>query len=341
MASQCVYAPIILAIVGVFIIDLLLQLRIAVWLLYIPPLLFSLWKLKPASVYFLTSLCTALILFGFIKLSTSSISPDFLLLNRSLAICMLWLIVFFGLRYKRALENIETLAADLTIRATELKTANRELEAFSYTISHDLRKPLAGIIGYCQLLESHCAGKSDDVCSKDLRKIRDESLRMDQLINTILEFSLIKDYSITRETVHLSEIAKNIVANLGQSRPDRVVTFVIADGLMAEADSRLMRILLDNLLCNAWKYTSRKAAAIIEFGATIAKGRKVYFVRDNGIGFCMNDTNKLFEPFLRLHEDYEGLGIGLATVKRIIDRHGGIIWAEGEDGSGATFYFCL
>lgn len=341
MALLSVYASVILAIAGVFILDLMLQLRIAVWLLYIPPLQFTLWKLKPAAAYLLTGACTALILLGFFNLSTSGQALEFALLNRSLAICMLWLTVYFGLRYKRALAKIETLASDLTTRAAEQELANKELEAFNYTISHDLRKPLASIIGYCQLLEEQCADNIDDSCKEDLRKIYDGSLRMNQLIDTLLEFSLAKDFVITRETVNLSEIAKDISENLRRSQPDRVVTFIIAEGLIAEADDRLMRILLDNLLGNAWKYTSRITEAVIEFGATVLDGRKAYFIRDNGVGFRQDNASKLFEPFLRFRSEYEGLGIGLATAKRIIDRHGGTIWAEGEDGAGATFYFSL
>lgn len=341
MSLLSVYASIILTIIGVFIADLTLQLRIAVWLLYIPPLLFSLWKLKQATTYFLTGTCTALILLGYFNLSATSRDLEFLLLNRSLAICMLWLVVFFGMRYKRALEKIAALASDLTTQASELELANKELEAFNYTVSHDLRRPLSSIIGYCQLLEEQCAESSVVSCKEGLRSIYGESLRMDQLIDTLLEFSLAKDYAITRKTVNLSEIAKVIIENLKMTQPERVVTFIVAEELTAEVDDRLMRIFLDNLLGNAWKYTSRKNEAIIEFGATVVDGRKTYLIKDNGVGFHQNDANKLFDPFLRLRSEYDGLGIGLATAKRIIDRHGGTIWAEGEEDAGATFFFSL
>lgn len=341
MTAVSVYSLVALAIAGIFAIDLRLPLGIAVWLLYIPPLLLSLWKLRPAVTYFFTSTCSALILLAYFNITAWENDPQLALLNRFLAIGTLWLTVYFGLRYKRALERIEGLAAALASRATELERANRELEAFSYTVSHDLRKPLTGIIGYCQLIQEQCAMKLDDACKEDLSKIYDGSLRMDQLIETLLKFSLIKDCSVTRETVNLSEIARSIALNLQQSHPDRAVTLVIAEGLIADADSNLMRIVLDNLLGNAWKYTSRKAEAKIEFGMTETGGRKTYFVRDNGAGFSMDKASRLFDAFQRLHSDYEGLGIGLATVKRIIDRHGGTIWADGEEGTGATFYFCL
>jgi light-regulated signal transduction histidine kinase (bacteriophytochrome) len=254
---------------------------------------------------------------------------------------MLWFTVYLGLRYKRATEKIEILAADLTTRAAELEAANRELEAFSYTVSHDLRKPLTGIIGYCEIIQDLCAKNLDDECKGYLRNIYDGSLRMDELIDTLLKFSLITDYSITKERVNLSDVARSIAENLRRSQPDRAVTFVIAEGVMADADNHLIQVVLQNLLENAWKYTSRKAEATIEFGTTASTGKKVFFVRDNGVGFSMSNTRKLFDAFQRLHGEYQGLGIGLATVKRIIDRHEGAIWAEGEEGKGATFYFTL
>jgi len=341
VTAVSVHSLVILAIAGIVSLDLMLPLGIAVWLLYIPPLLLSLWKLRPASTFFFTGVCSVLILLAYFNIGVWENNPNLALLNRFLAIGMLWLTVFFGLRYKRALEKIENLVSDLTSRAAELEVANRELEAFSYTVSHDLRKPLSGIIGYCEIAQERCAINLDDACRQDLRRIYDSSLRMDQLIDTLLRFAFLKDYALLRETVNLSEIAKDIADHLRQSQPDRAVVFIITEGLIADADHRLMRVALDNLLGNAWKYTSRKAEAKIEFGITKSGGREAFYVRDNGAGFDMSKTDGLFAAFQRLHSEYEGLGIGLATVKRIIDRHGGSIWAEGEEGFGATFYFCL
>lgn len=341
MTAVSVCSLVIVAIASIFAIDLRLPLGIAVWLLYIPPLLLSLWKLRPAATFFFTSACSALILLAYFNITTWENDPQLALLNRFLAIGMLWLTVYFGLRYKRALEEIGGLAAALSSRATELEEANRELEAFSYTVSHDLRKPLTGIIGYCQLIQEQCAANLDHACKDDLDRIYDDSLRMDRLIDILLKFSLLKDCSLTREAVDLSEIAKSIALSLQQSQPDRAVTLVIAEGLIADADSNLMRVVLDNLLGNAWKYTSRKTGAKIEFGMIETGGRRAYFVRDNGAGFSMANASRLFDAFQRLHSEYNGLGIGLATVKRIINRHGGDIWAEGEEGAGATFYFSL
>jgi light-regulated signal transduction histidine kinase (bacteriophytochrome) len=341
VTAVSVFSLVVVAIAGIFAIDLRLPLGIAVWLLYIPPLLLSLWKLRPAATFLFTSACSALILLAYFNITTWENDPQLALLNRFLAIGMLWLTVYFGLRYKRALEKIEGLATALTSRATALEEANRELEAFSYTVSHDLRKPLTGIIGYCQIIQEQCGANLDDACKDDLDRIYEGSLKMDRLIDTLLKFSLLKDCSVTRETVNLSEIAKSIALNLQQSQPDRAVTLIIAEDLIADADSNLMRVVLDNLLGNAWKYTSRKTEAEIEFGMTEIGGRMAYFVRDNGAGFSMTNAGILFDAFQRLHSEYDGLGIGLATVKRIIDRHGGIIWAEGAEGAGATFYFSL
>jgi light-regulated signal transduction histidine kinase (bacteriophytochrome) len=336
-----IYSLVILAIACIFRLDLMLPLGVAVWLLYIPPLLLSLWKLRPASTYFFTASCSVLILLAYFNITVWENNPDLALLNRFMAIAMLWLTVFFALRYKRALAKIEILAAKLSSRAADLESANSELEAFSYTVSHDLRKPLSGIIGYCQILLEQCAVNPDNACREDLGKIYDGSLRMDQLIDTLLRFSLLKDYSLSLQAVDLTDIAKEIAVNLQQSQPDRAVTFVIAEGLIVQADSGLMRVVLDNLLGNAWKYTSRTAEVKIELGVKESGLGRVCFVRDNGVGFSMNDADKLFDPFQRLHSEYAGSGIGLATVKRIINRHGGVIWVDGAEGSGATFSFSL
>jgi len=341
MNAAGVVTLVTLAIAGVFATDLMMPLGVAVWLLYIPPLLLCLWKLRPAATFAFTGVCTALILVAFANITETVNDPHLALLNRVLAIGMLWLTVFLGLRYRRATEKIATLAADLASRARELETANRELEAFSYTVSHDLRKPLSAVIGYSEMLQELCTANLDEECKEYLRTILDSSLRMDELIDTLLKFSLVNDYALTREPVDLSALAREIADRLRQGQPQRMVTMVIADGLVADADRHLMRVVLENLLDNAWKYTSQKSAATIEFGVAVLKEGPAYFVKDNGVGFNIQQAGKLFDAFQRLHGEYQGLGIGLATVKRIIDRHGGKIWAEGMEGEGATFFFSL
>jgi len=225
----------------------------------------------------------------------------------------------------------------------ELEEANKELEAFSYSVSHDLRAPLRSIDGFSQALLEDYADKLDDQGREYLRRIRAASQRMAQLINDLLTLSRVTRAEIHFEEVDLSTIVENIAAELKESQPNRDVKFIIAQNVKAYGDSHLLRIVLENLLSNAWKFTSKHKNAVIEFGAKESDGKRVYFVRDDGAGFDMAYVDKLFVPFQRLHEqdEFEGTGIGLATVQRIVHRHGGMVWAEGEVEKGATFYFTL
>ena len=224
-----------------------------------------------------------------------------------------------------------------------LEAANRELEAFSYTVSHDLRAPLTNIDVSCQALEQFYAGKLDEQGASFLGYIREETLRMSKMITTLLEFSRLNHQEMHRVEVDLSLLASSIAAELHLREPGRQVEFVIAEGATCNGDPTLLREVLENLLGNAWKYTGKQEAARIEFGATERDGKTAWFVRDNGSGFDMSQADRLFRAFERLHSsgEFEGTGIGLATVQRIIERHGGRVWAEGEVGKGATFYFTL
>ena len=244
---------------------------------------------------------------------------------------------------KRAEKEIETLNATLASRAYELEVVNQELEAFSYTVSHDLRRPLTGIHGYCQLVQELCSANLDEQCRGYLREIYDGTLRMNRLIDTLLNFALLTRSELHRKTVDLSGIACTVAAELKMGEPERSVTFTIAEGVTVNADPKLLRVVLGNLLGNAWKYTGKREDAVIEFGVTEVDGKPAYFVRDNGSGFDMAHSDRLFTPFQRLPgtSEYTGHGIGLATVQRIVQRHDGRVWAEGEVGKGATFYFTL
>jgi len=225
----------------------------------------------------------------------------------------------------------------------ELEEANRELEAFSYSVSHDLRAPLRSMDGFSQMLLEDYADKLDDQGKDYLRRIRAASQRMSQLINDLLTLSRISRADMHFEELNLTAMVKEIAAELRQSQPERDVEFIIEPNVKAYGDSHLLRIVLENLLSNAWKFTSKHKSAIIEFGVKEHDGKTVYFVRDDGAGFDMAYVDKLFVPFQRLHEqdEFEGTGIGLATVQRIVHRHGGTVWAEGEVEKGATFYFTL
>ncbi len=243
---------------------------------------------------------------------------------------------------KESESRLKILNLDLEKRARDLMIVNQELESFSYTVSHDLRKPLTVIKGYCNMIQELCGHDIKNQCREFLQAICDGADSMNRLIDTLLTFSRLSRTEISRKTIDLSTIANTVAAELALTDTGRRVTFRIAESITANADTNLLRVVLENLLGNAWKYTSNTKEAVIEFGAMEAEGRQTYFVRDNGVGFDMTQADKLFTPFQRLHgTDAEGHGIGLATVERIVKRHGGNVWAEGEPGKGATFYFTL
>jgi PAS domain S-box-containing protein len=227
-------------------------------------------------------------------------------------------------------------------QGAELARSNAELEHFAYLIAHDLRAPLRSINGFSQILLEDHANTLDDEGRTYLSRIRAGTLRMEKLIDELLELSRLTRATMRRERVDLSAIARDVSAELRRGDPGRAARFVIADDLEANGDPHLLYVALWNLLDNAWKFTQREPEARIEFGATLGED-PVFFVRDNGVGFEMKYSDKLFGAFQRLHgaDEFEGTGIGLATVQRVVDRHGGRVWAEGEVGGGATFYFTL
>ncbi|MCM2356687.1 MAG: PAS domain S-box protein [Geobacteraceae bacterium] len=244
---------------------------------------------------------------------------------------------------KRMEEEIALLNSDLASHATELEAVNRELEAFNFSVSHDLCSPLTGIHGYCQLLLDLCGDRLGDQGSGFVREIYKAAENMDELITTMLNFSHLARSAMTPEPVDLTGMAKTVAAKLKMTEPQREVTITVADGIKGEGDAKLLRVVLENLLGNAWKYTGRQETAVIEFGAMEIGGSPAFFVRDNGPGFDMAHSDRLFSPFQRLPgaRGFAGHGIGLATVQRIIQRHGGRVWAEGAPGQGAAFYFTL
>ena len=228
-------------------------------------------------------------------------------------------------------------------RTRDLATANKELEAFSYSVSHDLRAPLRAIDGFSKALLSDYGPKLDERALHYLERVRAGTLRMSGLIDDLLGLARVSRRALVRQRVDVSEAARRVAAELSRHHPTRAVQVDIRDGLSAEADSHLLTIVLENLMGNAWKFTGKRVDALIEVGQK-ADGRQApFYVRDNGAGFDMAYADKLFGAFQRLHgdEDFEGTGIGLATVQRIVTRHGGSIWAEGEVDKGATFYFTL
>lgn len=223
------------------------------------------------------------------------------------------------------------------------EAANNELQAFSYSVSHDLRAPLRGIDGFSLALLEDCGDRLSEDGKDYLLRIRNATARMGKLIDNLLELARTMRTEMLNEEVNLSSLAEEVVAQYRATDPLRHASFVIAPGLTLRGDRILMRALLENLLGNAWKFTSRKIDARIELGADRNGARSVFFVRDNGAGFDMCYADKLFGVFQRLHDatEFPGTGIGLATVQRIVHRHGGRVWAESKPGEGATFYFQL
>ena len=236
-----------------------------------------------------------------------------------------------------------TLEQRVHDRTAQLEAANRELESFAYSVSHDLRAPLRTMDGFSSLLLTDYQAQLDEEGRNHLGRIKEASRRMGQLINDLLDLSRITRSEFDRQRVDLAVLAKEIAADLKMQDPDRQVEWDISPDLVVEGDSRLLRIVLENLLGNAYKFTGQCEQAFIAFGMTVQSDKRVYFVRDNGAGFDMTYVDKLFSPFQRLHgrEEYPGTGIGLATVQRIITRHGGRIWPEATVNQGATFYFTL
>ena len=248
---------------------------------------------------------------------------------------------------KQAEQEIRTLNAGLEQRVTqrteELRAANEELEAFVYSVSHDLRAPLRAMDGFSAMLLADYAAQLDERGRHYLSRVRGGARRMGTMIEELLGLSRVSRAELRREPIDLSELARQIAAELQTAEPERRVEFAIADRLSAEGDRELVRIVLENLLGNAWKFTSTREHARIELAGGEHDDRSEFVVRDDGVGFDMQHADQLFKPFQRLHRanEFPGTGIGLASVQRIISRHGGQISAHSEVGRGATFTFTL
>jgi len=224
----------------------------------------------------------------------------------------------------------------------QLEAANRELEAFDYSIAHDLRAPLHRILGFAAMLEQEEGGKLDAHGRDVLRRIAEAGKTMEQLVTDLLRLATATRRTIVRDVVDVTELASSIEATLRKSEAHEV-EFVVAPGMKARADPGLVRVVIENLLGNAWKFTRRRAGARVQMDCELAGGEQVFVVRDNGIGFEAAQAENIFKPFQRLHAagEFEGTGIGLATVQRIVQRHGGRVWARGSVDEGASFFFTL
>jgi PAS domain S-box-containing protein len=248
---------------------------------------------------------------------------------------------------KRAEEEVRRLNAELELRVrertAELEATTRELDAFAYSVSHDLRAPLRSLAGFSQLLTEDYGDRLDDAGRQYLGRIQANAARMAQMIDDLLHLSRATRTELRRERADLSALAREVVADLRAADPRRVVDVDVPDGLTAQGDPHLIRLVLQNLLGNAWKFTARRPDATIRVGADRHDGVDVFSVADNGAGFDMRYADKLFDPFQRLHSaaEFDGSGIGLAIVHRVVTRHGGRIRALSAPDAGATFRFSL
>ena len=238
---------------------------------------------------------------------------------------------------------IRTEMANTRQKSLELAATNQDLEAFNYSVAHDLHSPLLWIGGFSRTILKKCGDRLEEQHRSNLQEIIDGVNRMERHIEALLNFSRLTRETLHRERFDLTEIVQTLVAELKRIAPERQVTFQIAEGVMANGDRHLLRAVLQNLIGNAWKYTGKQQTAVIEFGIVDHAGIPACFIRDNGPGFDQTAAEKIFVPFQRLQgaEDFKGFGIGLATVQRIIHRHGGTIWAEAIPGTGATFFFTV
>ncbi len=239
--------------------------------------------------------------------------------------------------------SLERLDAARANAEMALAIANRELETFSYTVAHDLRAPLRGINGFSRALQEDFGDKLDGEAKDYLQRIAAATQRMGELIDSLLALARVTRTELRRENVDVTRLAEGVVQQLRTLQPERTVTFATDKGVTAYADRPLLQGALENLIGNAWKFTGTRPDAEIAFGIEDVEGQRAYYVRDNGAGFDMAFAEKLFAPFQRLHKasEFSGTGIGLATVQRIVNRHGGHIWAKSAVGRGATFYFTL
>ena len=302
------------------------------------------------------------------RLITASVSPSWFLVTRSpattysqtslrlareyllalgavLAVlaAISWIIAHYGVRRREAERQVFELNQRLARDNMALESVNRELESFSYSVSHDLRAPLRSIDGFSKALLEDYADALDETGQDYLKRVRNAAQRMGDLIDDLIKLARVTRSELSHDSVDLSLLARRTAAELQQHEPQRQVDFQIQPDLMVQGDFRLLQIMLENLIGNAWKFTAKKPHALIEFGQIERDGETVYFVRDNGAGFDMAHASKLFGVFQRLHAltEFEGTGIGLATVQRIVYKHGGRVWGEAEQDRGATFYFTL
>ncbi len=323
----------ILVTVLVFMLDTITPRGVGFWVLYIIPVLLFAGRDGRKQLYLLLAVIAILMTAGMV-VSPKGLPVYVSLLNRISAFVVIIIIAYI-------INARSYLQKQLQRRARDLENTNRDLESFSYSVSHDLRAPLSVIRNFSTILLEDHAVQLDDEGKDYLTRICANVKKMQKLIEDILSLSRVNRMEVKREKVDLSATVKGYLKELQESEPGRKVSFIIKENLVVLADPRLVHIALENLLRNAWKFTSKKEESLIEFGSEIQNGRTVFFVKDNGVGFDMQEAQRMFEPFKRVHSgsEFGGTGIGLSIVKRVVDHHGGSVWARGEIGNGAIFFF--
>ncbi|KMQ51936.1 Signal transduction histidine kinase [Chitinispirillum alkaliphilum] len=328
----------------VFLLDILLGPQGYVeWVLYSIPLVVVYNAKRIAYTYLILGLSTVLLYLAMPYSLVYQINPTVSLINRSEGLITFLIFSFIINNLIKARHNLEQSNLSLQSKTEELSYLNKELESFSYSVSHDLRTPLSTIKGFGDIIIEDHANTLDKEVLDYVRVINSEAKKMGQLINDMLRLSRVSRTELNPEELDLTEIITSIVDELRQKQPHKKVTVRIEENLSLIADKNLLQIALSNLLNNAWKYSSKNDKAVIEVGKTEINGKTTYFVRDNGVGFDQRRASELFIPFNRLHsqQEFKGTGVGLSIVSAVIKRHGGEIWAEGKRGKGAVFYFTI
>lgn len=329
----------------IFILDSITPAVVDIWVLYIIPGILIYNYTDGTPIYYFSVLFSILcILSDFISPGSSSLFKV-LLINRIIGLAAIWTVMYLLKHNRQALaiiNELEETKKKLDRQTADLSATNHNLEAFVYSVSHDLKNPVQAVRGCCEILKEGIKSENEEM-QEALAHALPSTERMGLVINDLMSLSKIASRELKFIACNLSQMAESIVEELRLLDPERKVQCIIEPGLIASADDGLIWILLQNLISNAWKYTSQKTDARIEFGKMTRDGSTFYFVRDNGVGFDMANAPVLFRLFQRLHtsREYPGTGIGLAIVKRIIERHGGTIWAEAEKDKGATFIFEL
>ncbi|MBD3346434.1 MAG: hypothetical protein GF401_15380 [Chitinivibrionales bacterium] len=344
MKKQILYiTAALVCTVSVFFIDLSLPLEYIEWILYIIPLIIIYLVQRSVYTYMLLGLIAVLLVSGLVLSPRQETLPLISVVNRFegfVAFTAFTIIINMLIRSNNNLRETKTLSEQYSAK---LETANRELEAFTYSVSHDLRNPVNNIFFMTEALSTLHAENLDSEGMKFVQEIEKSGKRMDAIISDLLRLSQISRNEIVYESVDLSKMASDIITELRKSSPRDNMTVKIEKHMTVTADKGLLYSALHNLLGNAWKYTAKTSNPYIEVGAKKADEKLIYYVRDNGVGFDMQYAKSIFTSFTRVHaeKEFHGTGIGLAIAERVIMRHGGKIWAESTPGEGATFYFTI